>query len=60
VYDNWRRLIKGLLIRERLKSKYNFGESSKSSSHGKIKKKSKKTTTLSKRRQAVSGDDESN
>lgn len=26
VYGNWKRLIKGLLIREKLKIKYNFGE----------------------------------
>lgn len=25
VYDNWKRLIKGLMIRARLKRKYNFG-----------------------------------
>lgn len=26
VYGNWRRLIKGLLIRERLKKRYSFGD----------------------------------
>lgn len=26
MYGNWRRLIKGLLIRERLKKRYSFGE----------------------------------
>lgn len=26
IYDNWKKLIKGLLIRERLKLKYNFGK----------------------------------
>lgn len=25
VYGNWKKLIKGLLIRERLKAKYDFG-----------------------------------
>lgn len=25
VYGNWKKLIKGLLIRERLKARYNFG-----------------------------------
>lgn len=26
VYNNWKRLIRGLLIREKLKLKYSFGE----------------------------------
>ncbi|GJQ66153.1 hypothetical protein Trydic_g4215 [Trypoxylus dichotomus] len=39
VYENWRRLIRGLLIRERLKAKYDFGEGSFSSRDGKPKKK---------------------
>ncbi|XP_018579675.1 DNA repair protein complementing XP-C cells homolog [Anoplophora glabripennis] len=30
VYGNWKKLIKGLLIRERLKAKYDFGEASTS------------------------------
>ncbi|KAI4468345.1 dna repair protein xp-c / rad4 [Holotrichia oblita] len=38
VYDNWRRLIRGLLIRERLKAKYDFGESSTVSKSRKSKK----------------------
>lgn len=38
VYGNWKKLIKGLLIRERLKAKYDFGESSTKSAD-----KSKKT-----------------
>lgn len=29
VYGNWKRLIKGLLIRERLKARYDFGSSKK-------------------------------
>lgn len=29
VYGNWKKLIKGLYIRERLKNKYNFGDKSK-------------------------------
>lgn len=28
VYGNWRKLIKGLLIRERLKARYDFGQPS--------------------------------
>ena len=28
IYGNWRRLIRGLLIKERLKIKYSFGENS--------------------------------
>jgi xeroderma pigmentosum group C-complementing protein len=36
VYGNWKKLIRGLLIRERLKKKYEFGETS---GQGKKKKK---------------------
>ncbi|KAI4468315.1 dna repair protein xp-c / rad4 [Holotrichia oblita] len=50
VYDNWRRLIRGLLIRERLKAKYDFGESSTVSKSRKSKKglilKKKKFTVI--------------
>lgn len=40
VYGNWKRLIKGLLIRERLKAKYDFGDvPTKSASKPKKSKK---------------------
>lgn len=40
VYGNWKKLIKGLLIRERLKRKFNFGAEEKpEKSHGGKKKK---------------------
>lgn len=35
VYGNWKKLIRGLLIRERLKAKYNFAQPSTS---GAVKK----------------------
>lgn len=44
VYENWRRLIKGLLIRERLKKKYDFGDQTKNT------KSKKKTLALKKRK----------
>ncbi|KAL1502453.1 hypothetical protein ABEB36_007592 [Hypothenemus hampei] len=37
VYGNWKKLIRGLLIRERLKAKYNFGEASTSTAKNKKK-----------------------
>ncbi|XP_056642265.1 DNA repair protein complementing XP-C cells homolog [Diorhabda sublineata] len=40
VYTNWKKLIKGLLIRERLKARYDFG--GETSGKGKQKSKSKK------------------
>nr|XP_023026812.1 DNA repair protein complementing XP-C cells homolog [Leptinotarsa decemlineata]XP_023026813.1 DNA repair protein complementing XP-C cells homolog [Leptinotarsa decemlineata] len=46
VYDNWRKLIKGLLIRERLKAKYKFSEkhciSEKGKKSGRMKFNTKK------------------
>ncbi|CAH0552006.1 unnamed protein product [Brassicogethes aeneus] len=45
VYGNWKRLIKGLLIRERLKRKYDFGEPS-----GEGKKKGKGIKLTNKRK----------
>nr|CAD7200543.1 unnamed protein product [Timema douglasi] len=41
VYGNWRRLIKGLLIRERLQARYSF-ERPEDSSKGKLKVKKRK------------------
>lgn len=38
VYGNWKKLIKGLFIRERLKRKFNFGNVSEASTSGKKKK----------------------
>lgn len=38
VYGNWKRLIKGLMIRERLQRKYNFKDDSESSKKKKLKK----------------------
>lgn len=47
VYGNWKRLIKGLLIRERLKARYEFGtEASTSDKHK--KKKTTKTKNVGK------------
>ncbi|KAG5311543.1 XPC protein, partial [Acromyrmex insinuator] len=37
IYTNWRKLIKGLLIRERLQQKYNFREDSKEQSNKRSK-----------------------
>ncbi|GLH05038.1 DNA repair protein complementing XP-C cells homolog [Gryllus bimaculatus] len=48
IYGNWRKLIKGLLIRERLKVKYGFGESEPSTSKSKKGQKSKLTNKKSK------------
>ena len=42
VYGNWKRLIRGLLIRERLKAKYEFGEPSGSGQKAKKKLATKK------------------
>ncbi|KAF7268305.1 hypothetical protein GWI33_018570 [Rhynchophorus ferrugineus] len=39
VYGNWKRLIRGLLIREKLKAKYDFGDTSAGTSKDKKKKK---------------------
>ncbi|XP_069680610.1 DNA repair protein complementing XP-C cells homolog [Periplaneta americana] len=46
VYGNWRRLIKGLLIRERLKLRYSFGDEAGPSESKKfiVRKKSTKPT----------------
>ncbi|KAJ8944958.1 hypothetical protein NQ318_013106 [Aromia moschata] len=52
VYGNWRKLIKGLLIRERLKAKYNFG--STSGEGGKDKKKPKGPRFCTKKRRICS------
>lgn len=54
VYGNWKRLIRGLLIRERLKAKYEFGEPS---GGGKTKKKGKPTVKVSRKRKIESGSD---
>lgn len=39
MYGNWRRLIKGLLIRERLKKRYSFGDEAGPSESKKISRK---------------------
>nr|CAD7398318.1 unnamed protein product [Timema cristinae] len=46
VYGNWRRLIKGLLIRERLQARYSF-ERQEDSSKGKLKVKKRKLKSAS-------------
>lgn len=56
VYDNWRKLIKGLLIREKLKKKYGFETASGS---GRGKKKSKGPRVVSKKRRIMSGSESS-
>lgn len=53
VYGNWRKLIKGLLIRERLKARYDFGNTFSSSS-GKGKGKSKAPKVVTKKRRICS------
>ncbi|KAL3286502.1 hypothetical protein HHI36_001007 [Cryptolaemus montrouzieri] len=62
VYGNWKKLIKGLFIRERLKAKYGFGQedeqttSTSSSNGGKEKKTSKGPTFCTKKRRRISSD----
>ncbi|KAF5280873.1 hypothetical protein FQR65_LT03022 [Abscondita terminalis] len=56
VYGNWKKLIKGLLIRERLKVKYNFGENSEESKGKKRKSKAPKFAT---KRNRICSDSES-
>lgn len=51
VYGNWKKLIKGLLIRERLKARYNFGGPSEA---GGKKRKSKGPKFVSKKRRICS------
>ncbi|PSN56147.1 hypothetical protein C0J52_03340 [Blattella germanica] len=46
VYGNWRRLIKGLLIRERLKLRYSFGEEAGPSEPKLFSKNSKLLSTV--------------
>lgn len=55
VYGNWKRLIKGLLIRERLKAKYDFGGLPTKSSSSKPKKP--KTSQSSKKHRKSSSND---
>lgn len=54
VYGNWKRLIKGLLIRERLKAKYDFGDLPTQSSS---KAKKPKTSHGSKKHRKSSSSD---
>lgn len=56
VYGNWKKLIKGLLIRERLKAKYDFGEPSMKSTQK--SKKTKKSQDSRKRRKSSSSNSE--
>lgn len=56
VYDNWRKLIRGLLIREKLKHKYGFETASGS---GKGKKKAKGPRFAAKKRRVVSDSESS-
>lgn len=58
VYGNWRKLIRGLLIRERLKAKYDFGESSSGGGKGKKKAKGPPKFPTKKRRVESSSDSE--
>ncbi|KAF5292356.1 hypothetical protein FQA39_LY03390 [Lamprigera yunnana] len=57
VYGNWKKLIKGLLIRERLKKKYDYGELSQANAGGK-KRKIKEPTLVTKKRRICSDSDE--
>lgn len=64
IYDNWKKLIKGLLIRERLK-RYDFGQSSSSAGTEtkgqKRKPKGLRLATKKKRRAGVDSEsDEGN
>ncbi|KAK4884025.1 hypothetical protein RN001_000296 [Aquatica leii] len=54
VYGNWKKLIKGLLIRERLNAKYNFKESSQSEVSKGTKRKTKGPRFVSKKRRICS------
>ncbi|KAJ8963833.1 hypothetical protein NQ314_005348 [Rhamnusium bicolor] len=54
VYGNWKKLIKGLLIRERLKARYDFGAASTSGEGGKEKKKAKGPKFCTKKRRMYS------
>lgn len=47
MYGNWRRIIKGVLIRERLKKRYSFGDEAGPSESKKIS--SKKPSSSDKR-----------
>lgn len=48
VYGNWKKLIKGLLIREKLAQKYEFRQESKASESNKRTKQRKAVTKKSK------------
>lgn len=48
VYGNWRRLIKGLLIRERLKKRYSFGDEAGPSESKKISNRKQSTKPVDK------------
>lgn len=59
VYGNWRRLIRGLLIRERLQARYDFGGPSTSQTGGVSKNKSKGPRFVTKKRRICSDDSDS-
>lgn len=59
VYGNWKRLIKGLFIRERLQARYDFGGPSTSEKGGILKKKSKGPRFVIKKRRFCSDDENS-
>lgn len=62
VYGNWKKLIRGLMIRERLKAKYGFGQNEKGEeepeSSGEPKEKKMKTVKKNRRLISDSSDDE--
>jgi hypothetical protein len=53
VYGNWRRLIKGLLIRERLKKRYSFGDEAGPSDSKKISNKKLSSCSKKKKKKNV-------
>lgn len=48
MYGNWKKLIRGLLIRERLKAKYGFGQTAKEDADDADDSTEKKTVVDSK------------
>ncbi|XP_018327473.1 DNA repair protein complementing XP-C cells homolog [Agrilus planipennis] len=60
IYGNWKKLIKGLLIRERLNAKYNFkGKPEQSAPSSNEKRKAKPLKMLSKKKRRTSSEHES-
>lgn len=53
VYGNWKRLIKGLLIRERLKARYDFGSEPSTADKHKKRKATKAKSSGKNEKQGV-------